>query len=51
MATIMCGNRFEFGNLNFPHKMGTAMGTFAACMWATIYYDRHEVKTLLPKYQ
>ena len=27
------------------------MGTSAACMWATIYYVHHEVKTLLLKYQ
>ena len=27
------------------------MGTSAACMWATIYYGRHEVKTLIPKFK
>ena len=36
--------------MNFLQKMGTAMGTSAACMWATIYYGRHEVKTLLTRF-
>ena len=51
MKTIMRTNHFKFGNMNFIHLMGTAMGTSAACMWATIYYGRHKVKTLLPNFQ
>ena len=50
MAIIMSNNHFEFGDLNFLQLLGTAMGTSAAVMWATIYYAYHEVKCLLPKY-
>ena len=44
MAVIMKNNHFEFGDLNFLQLLRTAMGTSAACMWATIYYGTHETK-------
>ena len=47
MEIIMRNNHFVFGDLNFLQLLGTAMGTSAACMWATIYYGYHEVKRLL----
>ena len=34
----------------FLQLLGTAMGTSAACMWATIYFTCHEIMTLIPKY-
>ena len=44
----MENNIFSFGDLYFLQLLGTAMGTSAACMWATIYYAIHEMDTLLP---
>ena len=53
MATIMKNHHFKFGDLNFLQLLvlGTAMGTSSACMWATIYYGRHEAKALLPTFR
>ena len=51
MEIIMTGNHFVFGDLNFLQILGTAMGTSAACMWATIYYGYHESKKLLPQFK
>ena len=50
MRLIMKNNLFEFGDLFFLQLFGTAMGTSAAVMWATIYFAYHEVHTILPKY-
>ena len=50
MVTIMKNYIFEFGDLFFLQLLGTAMGTSAAVMWATLYYAYHEVHTILPKY-
>ena len=50
MALVMQNNIFEYGDLYFLQLLGTAMGTSAACMWATIYFSVHENSTLLPKY-
>ena len=46
----MKNNIFEWGDLYFLQLLGTAMGTSAACMWATIYFAVHETETLLPTY-
>ena len=50
MALVMQNNVFEWGDLYFLQLLGTAMGTSAACMWATIYYAVHENNTLLPRF-
>ena len=51
MATIMRNNIFTFGVLHFLQLLGTAMGTSAAVMWATMYFAYWEVKRLLPRYR
>lgn len=39
---LMKYNVFTFGSRFFIQENGTAMGTNAACMYATIYYSYHE---------
>ena len=48
MKIVMTGNIFQFGDAYFLQLLGTAMGTSAACMWATIYFSVHESDCLLP---
>ena len=50
MKTIMRNNIFEWGDQFFLQRLGTAMGTSSAVMWATLYYAYHKVHTLLPKH-
>ena len=50
MVLVIKNNIFEWGDLHFLQLLGTAMGTSAACMWATIYFTVHEMGTLIPKY-
>ena len=51
MELVMRNNIFEWGNLYFLQLLGTAMGTSAACMWATIYFAIREMGTLIPTYE
>ena len=41
MHHIMRNNIFEWGTLYFLQLLGTAMGTSAAVMWATLYFGYH----------
>ncbi|KAL7530298.1 hypothetical protein ACHAWF_003326, partial [Thalassiosira exigua] len=50
MKIIMTNNIFQFGTLLLLQLLDTAMGTYAAVMWATLYFGYHEVKTLLPNF-
>jgi hypothetical protein len=50
MVIIMKNNIFEWGDLCFLQLLGTAMGTFVAVMWATLYYAYHGVHTILPRH-
>ncbi|KAL7523901.1 hypothetical protein ACHAWF_000737 [Thalassiosira exigua] len=49
MELIMKNNIFSWGDLYFLQLLGTAMGTSAACMWATIYFWVHE-RNLIASY-
>lgn len=51
MELVMRNNIFEWGDMYFLQLLGTAMGTSAACMWATIYFCVHESRKLIPTYQ
>ncbi|KAL7530079.1 hypothetical protein ACHAWF_003229 [Thalassiosira exigua] len=42
MKLIMKSNIFTWGDFYFLQLFGTAMGTSAVCMWATIYFWVHE---------
>ena len=48
MRLVMKNNIFEWGDTHFLQLLGTAMGTSAACMWATVYYGVHKTATLIP---
>ena len=50
MKIVMTNNIFQFGDAYFLQLLGTAMGTSAACMWATIYFSVHESDCLLPTF-
>jgi len=50
MELVMCNNIFVWGDSYFLQLLGTAMGTSAACMWATIYFAVHEMGSIIPKF-
>ncbi|KAL7548490.1 hypothetical protein ACHAWF_011773, partial [Thalassiosira exigua] len=50
IVLVMNNNIFEWGNCYFLQLFRTAMGTSAACIWATIYFAIHEIDKLLPNY-
>ena len=49
MELAMCNNIFEWEDSYFLQLLVTAMGTAAACMWATIYFAVDEMLSLIPK--
>ena len=48
---IMENNVFKFGSTWWRQKIGTAMGTSCACIYATIFFAYFERTLLLPKYK
>ncbi|KAL7531683.1 hypothetical protein ACHAWF_003879 [Thalassiosira exigua] len=50
MVIVMKNNSVEWGDIYFLQLLGTAIGTFTACMWAMIYYAVHEMGLLIPKH-
>ena len=50
MAAITENHHFELGDLNCLQLLRTTMGTYLACMWATIDYGIHESKILILKF-
>ena len=50
LQLVMENNVFQFDDTYWLQKTGTAMGTSAACMYATLYYAYHERTVLIPKY-
>ena len=51
LTIIMENNIFTFANTFWLQLSGTAMGTPAACSYATISYGQHENCNILPKFQ
>ena len=47
LERLMTYNVFTFGSRFFQQINGTAMGTNAACMYATIYYSYHEETVIM----
>ena len=47
---VMWNNIFQFDNTYWLQTKGTAMGTPAACMYATISFGLHECLNILPKF-
>ena len=47
MELVMRNNIFVWGDCYFFQLLGTAMGTFAACMCATIYFAVHEMGSII----
>jgi uncharacterized protein YbcV (DUF1398 family) len=47
---VMKNNIFTFANTTWLQLSGTAMGTPAACAYATISYGQYENSRILPKY-
>jgi hypothetical protein len=51
LQLVMENNVFQFDDTYWHQKTGTAMGTSAACMYATLYYAYHERTVIIPKYR
>ncbi len=50
LKIVMENNVFEFAGSYWLQLIGTAMGTPAACAYATISYGQHENSVILPNY-
>jgi hypothetical protein len=50
LSTVMDNNIFDFTDSHWQQLSGTAMGTPAACSYATISYGHHENSIILPTY-
>ena len=48
---VMENNLFQFGNTWWRQKIGTAMGTPCACIYATLFFAYYEQTYLLRKYK
>jgi len=51
LQIVMNNNIFQFGSSWWLQKMGTAMGTPCACIYATMFFAYFEQTILLRKYQ
>jgi len=51
LEIVMTNNVFSFGNSYWLQLSGTAMGTPAACAYATISFGQHENSVILNKYK
>jgi hypothetical protein len=51
LELVMKNNIFTFGNSYWLQLSGTAMGTPAACAYATVSYGQYENSVILPKYE
>jgi hypothetical protein len=51
LKLVMYNNIFQFGDSWWIQKIGTAMGTPCACIYATIFFAWFERKFILTKYK
>ena len=51
LKLIMHNNVFMFGNSWWHQRIGTAMGTPCACIYATLFFSFYERTVILPKYK
>jgi len=51
LETVMRNNIFSFGETYWIQEAGTAMGTPAACAYATITFGHYENTIILPEFQ
>ena len=51
LELVMRHNIMKFGDSYFLQKIGTAMGTSVAVVFANLYFGWHEKQNLLPKYR
>ena len=51
LKVVMSFNVFQFGDLCYLQKSGTAMGTAVAPIYSLLYFGTHKNDFLLPKYE
>ena len=50
MKIVMTNNIFQFGNTSWLQRIGTAMGTPCACVYAMLFFGWFEREDIIPNY-